>query len=321
MSAPHTQGRWVVSRWLTTLVFTALCLVVVGSLAALSLRRVGRELASLIADDARDLYVVQKLQTDSEHAARKARTYLFTGEERFLREMEATRGAVREDLRQAHEVIDSPRGRHLLASIEQHQRAAWEQMDGAIEQRRLGNIEEAIQRVLQGVQPQRDALDEAFAQLVEHKHTRLERHQAGVARSTHRGFLLVLGSLGLVLLLTGSLTLYRRRVALREERAASALRESQAKLQAIIDHAPSIIYAKDSEGRFLLVNHRFEEQFGLRREQVLGKKDSELFPKELVDSARSTEAQVLEGQARQTEETIFLGDQPHTYLCEKFPLP
>src|SRR5688500_14434221 len=107
----------MVSRWLATLVFAALCLVVVGGMAALSLRRVGQELATLIADDTRDLYVVQKLQSGSEHSSRKARTYLFTGEERVLREMEASRVGVQEDLRQAHQVVDSPRGKQLLRTI------------------------------------------------------------------------------------------------------------------------------------------------------------------------------------------------------------
>jgi PAS domain S-box-containing protein len=312
----------VVSRWLAMLVFAALCLVMVGGVAAFSLRRVGQELVSLLADDARDLYVVQRLQTASEHAARKARAYLFTGNERFLREMEASRAAIQGELGEAHGLIDSPEGRRLLRSIEQTQGAVWREMDRAIELRRQGRGEEAIQQVLQQVQPRRDQLDRDFEALVEHKHARLERHHLFVTHGTHRGFLLVLGSLGLVLLLTVALALYMRRVTRREEHVAEALGASQAKLQAIMDHAPSVIYAKDPEGRFLLVNRRFEEQFRLSRDEILGKKDSELFPQALVDKARSVETEVLGGgQARQTEETVFLGDQPHTYLCEKFPLP
>jgi PAS domain S-box-containing protein len=322
MSPPCAQDKRGGRRWLVTLVFAVLCLVVVGGIAAFALRQVGRELASLIADDSRDLYLVQKLQTDSEHAARTARSYLFTGDERFVREMEASRAAIREELREAHRIIDSPQGRRLLSTIEQAQAAAWREMDGAIEQRRQGNVEESIRRVLQGVQPWREELDRAFTALVEHKHARLERHQQAVSRGTHRAFLLVLGTLGLVLLVTVALALYMRRATRQEERSMSALRESQAKLQAIIDHAPSIIYAKDAEGRLLLVNQRFEEQFQLRREEALGKKDSELFQKELVDRARSVETEVLDsGQARQSEVTIFLGGQPHTYVSEKFPLP
>jgi len=291
------QYRGMVSRWLATLVFAALCLVMVGAMAALSLRRVGQELAMLVADDARDLYVVQKLQSDSEHTARKARTYLFTGEERFLREMEASRTAVQEDLRQAHQVIDSPQGTQLLRTIEQHQHTAWVEMDRAIEQRRLGNIDESIRRVLQAVQPERDALDAAFAMLVEHKHTRLELHQAGVVRGAHRSFLLVLGSLVLVLLLTGALMLYRRRVARREERVASELRESQAKLRTmfeelrraharildILEDSGVAFYAVDKQWRITYVNKAAEPLLRQQRERMLGQKLWEVFP-EAVDT-------------------------------------
>jgi hypothetical protein len=37
-----------------------------------------------------------------------------------------------------------------------------------------------------------------------------------------------------------------------------ALRQSEARLKGFLDHAPMLMYLKDTEGRFLLVNREFE---------------------------------------------------------------
>jgi len=52
-----------------------------------------------------------------------------------------------------------------------------------------------------------------------------------------------------------------------------SLRESEQRLQAILDNTSSVVYMKDVEGRYLLVNRRFEQLFKCALEEVLGKTD------------------------------------------------
>jgi PAS domain-containing protein len=61
-------------------------------------------------------------------------------------------------------------------------------------------------------------------------------------------------------------------------RVAAELRESQARLQAILDHSPTLIFLKDTEGRYLLVNRQFETAFHLASKDIVGKTDAEIFP-------------------------------------------
>jgi PAS domain-containing protein len=63
-----------------------------------------------------------------------------------------------------------------------------------------------------------------------------------------------------------------------------ARRESQQLLQAIIDNSQAVVYVKDLEGRYLLVNRRFEEIFGLARDTILGQSDHHIFAKETADA-------------------------------------
>ena len=55
------------------------------------------------------------------------------------------------------------------------------------------------------------------------------------------------------------------------------LLESEARLQAIMNNSPSMIFLKDIEGRYLHFNQRFAAELNLRLEETLGKTDYELF--------------------------------------------
>ena len=62
-----------------------------------------------------------------------------------------------------------------------------------------------------------------------------------------------------------------------EERDRS-LRESRHLLQSVIDSSAALIFVKDLEGRYMLINRRFEEIYGISNEAVQGRFDADLFP-------------------------------------------
>lgn len=103
--------------------------------------------------------------------------------------------------------------------------------------------------------------------------------------------------------------------------AEEELRESEERLRATLDNSPAVIYLKDPEGRFVLVNRRFEALFGWTREKIQGKTDRDVFSGELADAVRSREQKVIETRkSLEIEEVFSLKDGPHTYLSVKFPL-
>ena len=51
-------------------------------------------------------------------------------------------------------------------------------------------------------------------------------------------------------------------------------------LIAIIDLSPSIIFVKDDEGRYLIVNQEFEKYFCLRQSDIVGKTDFDIMSKD-----------------------------------------
>ncbi|MFC7528526.1 PAS domain-containing protein [Actinoplanes sp. GCM10030250] len=92
-------------------------------------------------------------------------------------------------------------------------------------------------------------------------------------------------------------------------------------LMALIDHTSAVIYMRDAEGRYMLVNREYERLFRLRRQDIVGLTDHDLFPVETADAFRTNDRQALAGGVPvQMEETATFGDSVRTYLTVKFPL-
>ena len=106
------------------------------------------------------------------------------------------------------------------------------------------------------------------------------------------------------------------------EAEIAARHESQQLLQAIIDNSQTVVYVKDLEGRYLLVNRRFEQIFLLGRGMILGRTDHDVFAKPAADAFRELDVRVARaGQAVTEEETAPQADgRLHTYISVKAPL-
>jgi len=102
----------------------------------------------------------------------------------------------------------------------------------------------------------------------------------------------------------------------------SALRESEQRLRGIMDNASSIIYVKDLEGRFLLINDQFPKVFKMPKERIYGKTNREIFLAADADALMEHDCQVVKsGKSMEFEESFRLPDgSVHTYLVTKFPL-
>ena len=108
-----------------------------------------------------------------------------------------------------------------------------------------------------------------------------------------------------------------------EQRALiqEALWEGEERLQALLDDAMVAVYIKDLQGRYLMINRWAEIMFRVTREEVVGKTDHELFPKEMADALRANDSKALEAEAPMRFEQSFLHeDGEYTYETTKFPL-
>lgn len=112
----------------------------------------------------------------------------------------------------------------------------------------------------------------------------------------------------------------RREIAERM-RVEDALREGEQLLRDVIDGSPAPIFLKDRDGKFITINSSLERMLGMSRQELKGKTDYDIAPKEVADYWRSHDREVMAtGKAIQIEEVADLQDGHHIFLANKFPL-
>jgi PAS domain S-box-containing protein len=98
-------------------------------------------------------------------------------------------------------------------------------------------------------------------------------------------------------------------------------KETQYRLQSILDHSTSLIFIKDLQGLYLLANKPFESMHGLRRGQATGKTDLDFAEAPFLMIGRENDQVVIEQkQPLQLVETVSVhGTERHIFMT-RFPL-
>ena len=104
-------------------------------------------------------------------------------------------------------------------------------------------------------------------------------------------------------------------------KSESALRDSEERLRSILDHATTVVYMKDVDLHYVLVNRQFEKVFDVTNEQVRGRTDFQIFPKDLATRFASRDNTVMEsGRPLEFEEQWEVNGKIETYISIRFPL-
>jgi len=105
------------------------------------------------------------------------------------------------------------------------------------------------------------------------------------------------------------------------DRQTDQLSESASQLQAILDNSTALIYLKDLQGRYFLVNRFFEELFNLSRDEVIGKTAQDVFPQELAEIYCQNDHRVVRSRKPlEIEEPVHQTASTFTFFSVKFPL-
>jgi PAS domain S-box-containing protein len=110
-------------------------------------------------------------------------------------------------------------------------------------------------------------------------------------------------------------------LTMERKRAEAALAHTQHRLQTILDNSTAVIFLKDIQGRYLLINRRYEDLFHISKTDVIGKTDYDLFPAPIAERFQENDRQVLSQRVPLTiEEQAPHDEGMHTYLSIKFPV-
>ncbi|MBL8039408.1 MAG: PAS domain S-box protein [Nitrospira sp.] len=111
-------------------------------------------------------------------------------------------------------------------------------------------------------------------------------------------------------------------LAIEHARTLEALKESERRFHAFMQHSPAVTFIKDRDGRHLFVNARFEQLFGMSSEEAVAKTVFDFLPNDTAARVHGDDQRVMaSGQPMEIEETIpTVGGRLKHWLTIKFPL-
>jgi PAS domain S-box-containing protein len=105
----------------------------------------------------------------------------------------------------------------------------------------------------------------------------------------------------------------------KRKQAEAALQEQLDFLQVLIDTIPTPVFYKNAEGFYLGCNKAFEEALGFTKEQIVGKSEYDISPKELADKYQQADATLFEQQGIQSYEdsVVYKDGKKHDVIFYK----
>lgn len=94
--------------------------------------------------------------------------------------------------------------------------------------------------------------------------------------------------------------------ALEQRHLRAERRQAHATLDTFLQQCPALIFMKDLDGRYRLVNCPFEKLFHVSQEQAIGRNDYDIFPGEVADEFLANDQKVLAaGSPLEFEEVVL----------------
>ena len=102
------------------------------------------------------------------------------------------------------------------------------------------------------------------------------------------------------------------------QRNLNTIQENLVLLQTIINASPDIIFVKDLNGKYLWANQAVAQFFDKSIDEIIGKRDRDLFPESIYTKIEADDRRILESSKISTyEEMVRIGDRNLSYLTTK----
>ncbi len=107
-----------------------------------------------------------------------------------------------------------------------------------------------------------------------------------------------------------------------QEQAQAALRASEARLRALFETLPDLVWMKDPQGRYLACNRRFAQFLGASEARIIGCTDHDFVPAEIAQAFRDGDlAAIAAGGPTTHEEEVVFASDGHREMLQTIKTP
>lgn len=107
-----------------------------------------------------------------------------------------------------------------------------------------------------------------------------------------------------------------------QKKAAEALEHQSTFLRTLLDTIPDLVFSKDTEGVYMACNSSFEQFFGAKESEIVGKTDFDFVDESLAQFFRDNDkAAIKSGHARNNEEYLKFADGSYEGMFEVTKVP
>ncbi len=107
-----------------------------------------------------------------------------------------------------------------------------------------------------------------------------------------------------------------------QKHAENALRESTDRLRTLVSTIPDLVWMKDPDGVYLICNPRFEELYGAKEADIIGKSDYDFVDEAMADSFRANDLRAIAaGAPSVNEEELTYASDGHKELVQTIKTP
>ncbi len=282
-------------------------LLIVSIVGLVSYRNTA-DLVQTVGSVAHTYQVLERLEhvrADLVDAESGVHAYIITAAEPYLAPYQAAVADVSTDVQALRTLTaDNPDQQRSIDALEPLIARRFALLQQTIDARQHQGIAGALPLV--AIEQSRQTMDDIRAQIgaiEDTEHALLQQRDADAQASARTATAIIIGGSLLMSLLVGASSMLIRRDIAGRKRAEAALRKRTIELEeamnflnAVVEHLPSAVFIKSADDlRFVGWNKANEELIGLRQEEVLGKTDYDLFPKNEADFFVAKDREVLAG--------------------------
>lgn len=160
-------------------------------------------------------------------------------------------------------------------------------------------------------------LDKALATISSEERTAVSQKWIALDRFFGVDYVVVLKWLGGGAVLVAFLLLWNIQI----RRQKRIVKESEQRLQTIMDSIPNVVFVTDTQGRKVMVNKEWERVTKRTRSDAIGRTYEELYPQRLAEKLSACDRKVIETlNPVRSEETMKTTDGKRTFVQSLLPL-